>query len=66
MADTATRAPASRHSVEERIGVLEELLGERYSCRAFRPDPVPRADHRAHPDGGAKDRVMVQQPAVAA
>src|SRR5258708_16205929 len=27
---------------EERIGVLEELLGERFSCRAFRPDPVPR------------------------
>ena len=25
-----------------RIGVLEELLNERYSCRAFRPDPVPR------------------------
>jgi nitroreductase len=23
--------------------VLEELLGERYSCRAFQPDPVPRA-----------------------
>jgi nitroreductase len=27
---------------EERIVVLEELLGERFSCRAFRPDPVPR------------------------
>src|SRR5579863_3002775 len=26
---------------EERIAVLEELLGERFSCRAFRPDPVP-------------------------
>jgi nitroreductase len=26
----------------ERIGTLEELLRERYSCRAFRPDPVPR------------------------
>jgi nitroreductase len=24
------------------IGVLEKLLGERYSCRAFRPEPVPR------------------------
>jgi nitroreductase len=33
---------SDRHSTEERIGVLEELLGERYSCRAFRPDPVPR------------------------
>jgi nitroreductase len=27
---------------EERIGVLEELLGQRFSCRAFKPDPVPR------------------------
>ncbi len=35
--------PAGRHSTEERIAVLEELLGERYSCRAFRPDPAPRA-----------------------
>jgi nitroreductase len=35
-------AKGSPHSTEERIGVLEELLGERYSCRAFRPDPVPR------------------------
>lgn len=25
-----------------RIGLLEELLDERYSCRAFQPDPVPR------------------------
>jgi nitroreductase len=33
---------SDRHSTGERIGVLEELLGERYSCRAFRPDPVPR------------------------
>ncbi len=24
------------------IAVLEALLGERYSCRAYRPDPVPR------------------------
>jgi nitroreductase len=28
---------------EERIAVVEELLAERYSCRAFRPDAVPRA-----------------------
>jgi nitroreductase len=28
--------------IEERIGVLEELLGERFSCRAFKPDSVPR------------------------
>jgi nitroreductase len=25
------------------IDVLEDLLGERFSCRAFRPDPVARA-----------------------
>jgi nitroreductase len=25
-----------------RIGILEDLLNERYSCRAFRSDPVPR------------------------
>jgi len=38
----AANGPAGRHSVEERIAVLEELLGERYSCRAFLPKPVPR------------------------
>jgi nitroreductase len=43
MPHVAARAPASRYSAEQRIGVLEELLGERFSCRAFRPDPVPRA-----------------------
>src|SRR3981189_2778709 len=42
MPDAAAEVPASRHSVEERIGVLEELLSERYSCRAFLPQPVPR------------------------
>jgi nitroreductase len=42
MPDTIENAVADRHSGEERIGVLEELLGERFSCRAFRPDPVPR------------------------
>jgi nitroreductase len=43
MPDVAAKAPASRYSAEQRIGVLEELLGERFSCRAFRPDPVPRS-----------------------
>ena len=43
MTDTAIKVPGSRYSVEERIGVLEELLGERYSCRAFLPQPVPRS-----------------------
>jgi nitroreductase len=33
----------SRYGIEQRIGVLEELLDERFSCRAFKPDPVPRA-----------------------
>jgi nitroreductase len=42
MPDVAAKTPGARHSVEERIGVLEELLGERYSCRAFLPQPVPR------------------------
>jgi nitroreductase len=42
MADAAAKVPGSRYSTEERIGVLEELLSERYSCRAFRPGPVPR------------------------
>jgi nitroreductase len=28
---------------DARIETLETLLAERYSCRAFRPDPVPRA-----------------------
>ena len=43
MPDVAAKAPANRYSAEQRIGVLEELLGERFSCRAFRPDPVPRS-----------------------
>ena len=34
--------PVAQPSIEERIGVLEELLGERFSCRAFRPEPLPR------------------------
>jgi nitroreductase len=42
MPETAAKVPAARYSIEQRIGVLEELLGERYSCRAFRPESVPR------------------------
>ena len=42
MSTTANNPSGSRYSIEERIGVLEELLGERFSCRAFKPDPVPR------------------------
>jgi nitroreductase len=42
MSDIAVKTPGSRYSLEERIGVLEELLDERYSCRAYRSDSVPR------------------------
>jgi nitroreductase len=42
MQDMTTKPPGGRHSVEERIGVIEELLGERYSVRAFQPREVPR------------------------
>ena len=41
MADGATTKKAS-YTSEERIGVLEELLNERFSVRAFLPQPVPR------------------------
>jgi nitroreductase len=42
MQDTAAKAPNPRHSAEDRIGVLEELLNERNSVRAFLPQEVPR------------------------
>ncbi len=42
MSDVAISAQA-KHSTEQRIGVLEELLQERFSCRAFLPKPVDRA-----------------------
>jgi nitroreductase len=41
MADATTLAKA-RYATQDRIGVLEELLNERYSVRAFLPKPVPR------------------------
>jgi nitroreductase len=31
----------AKYTTEQRIGVLEELLHERFSCRAFLPKPVP-------------------------
>jgi nitroreductase len=40
---TIANPTLAQHSVEERMAVLEELLAERFSCRAFRPDPVPRS-----------------------
>src|ERR1700746_836805 len=39
MTDAAVKA---RYAAQDRIGVLEELLNERYSVRAFLPKPVPR------------------------
>ena len=40
--DDAAKAPKSHYATEDRIGVLEELLHERYSVRAFLPREVPR------------------------
>ncbi|MFY9957381.1 nitroreductase [Bradyrhizobium sp.] len=40
--DDAAKAPKARYAREDRIGVLEELLNERYSVRAFLPREVPR------------------------
>jgi len=65
MADAATKAPKARYATQDRIGVLEELLQERYSVRAFLPQPVPRETNRACPYRGAAHGVMVQQPALA-
>ena len=42
MADAAVKTREARYANEDRIGVLEELLNERYSVRAFLPKPVPR------------------------
>jgi nitroreductase len=36
------KTPNARYATEDRIGVLEELLNERYSVRAFLPREVPR------------------------
>jgi nitroreductase len=40
--DDAAKAPKAHYTTEDRIGVLEELLNERYSVRAFLPREVPR------------------------
>ena len=42
MTDATVTAPKAHYKTEDRIGVLEELLGERYSVRAFLPREVPR------------------------
>ena len=36
------KVPKARFMADDRIGVLEELLNERYSVRAFLPQEVPR------------------------
>ena len=36
------KTPNAHYATEDRIGVLEELLNERYSVRAFLPREVPR------------------------
>src|SRR6201989_1853258 len=36
------KAPIARYTTDDRIGVIEELLNERYSVRAFLPREVPR------------------------
>ena len=41
--DSKTGIVKAHYATEDRIGVLEELLRERYSVRAFLPQPVPRA-----------------------
>ena len=41
--DAVTEASGSQYRTEDRIGVLEELLAERFSCRRFLPQPVERA-----------------------
>jgi nitroreductase len=40
---SAERKVAAASASSEPIDVLEQLLISRYSCRAFKPDPVPRA-----------------------
>jgi nitroreductase len=42
MMELAVNPASAQHGAEQGIGMLEELLAERYSCRAFRPEPVPR------------------------
>jgi len=38
----AAEMPTSPHSIEQRIGVIEEVMAERFSCRAFQPQAVAR------------------------
>ena len=38
----AAELPSSLHSIEQRIGVIEEVMAERFSCRAFLPQAIAR------------------------
>jgi nitroreductase len=38
-----SRIRLHQDNINDRIGVLENLLGQRFSWRAFLPGPVPRA-----------------------
>jgi nitroreductase len=40
---TAARADVAPDNSSDDTGVLERLLAERHSCRAFKPEPLPRA-----------------------
>ena len=41
--DAVTEKASGRYTSEDRIGVLEELMSERFSCRRFLPQSVQRA-----------------------
>ena len=42
MSNAAAKTADRKYAIEDRIGVLDELLNERYSCRAYLDKPVPR------------------------
>jgi nitroreductase len=43
MTELAANPASAQPGAEQRMDVLEQLLAERYSCRAFKPKAVPRA-----------------------
>src|SRR5436305_2808630 len=43
MPDVVENPLPGHYNLEQRIGVLEHLLSELFSCRAFHSDPVPRS-----------------------
>ena len=60
------KAPKAHYATEDRIGVLEELLKERYSVRAFLPQAVPNYAateqfnelRKKYPDYGYKEATL--------